>query len=325
MAHELTIREDGKVEMAFRVGGEFPWHFKETNPAQVPADATVEEWVHAAGMEWTVERAAVNFSPRGAEMREYTGKEVLYRSDTNAPLGVVTPDYNIINPRECIEFFTDLVQSVGLVLDTAGTLFGGRRFWALAKVDEQCMIGDLDKHKGFLLLTSSADGLRATEARFTDVRVVCANTLAYSEKDCAGQVRITHRTEWNPDEVKRQLGVAPASFTTFMMNMRRLADVRLTDEQAQEHVKIILGKEEAERGKEGKTFPRVMDLFRGLAMGADLPGVAGTAYGLLNAFTEALDHKSRAINDSRRMESAMMGVGARTKVAFRDQLLELVA
>ena len=325
MSHEITIREDGKAEMAFRAGTDFPWHFSDTNPAQVPVDATIAQWVEAAGMEWTVEAARVQFEAGGA-LREYDDRVVLHRSDTLAPLGVVSDDYNIIQPAECIGFFDDLVQSVGMTLDTAGTLFGGRRFWALAKIGEDCIIDNRDPIKGYLLLTSSADGLRATQARFTSVRVVCQNTLSLSEsKDGKSEIKITHRSQWNPEGVKKQLGVAPKTFDQFMTNMRRLADYRLDDDQAQFQVKKLLGKEAMEEGKPGKTFTRVMDLFRGIATGANEPGFAGTAWGLLNSTTEALDHGSRAKSDSHRLYSALMGPGEKTKSKMRDQLLALVS
>ena len=46
MAHELTQREDGFVEMAFV--GETPWHGLGQSIAQ---DASIEEWQKSAGMD----------------------------------------------------------------------------------------------------------------------------------------------------------------------------------------------------------------------------------------------------------------------------------
>jgi phage/plasmid-like protein (TIGR03299 family) len=325
MSHELTIREDGKVEMAFREGTSFPWHFNETNPTQVPVTATTDEWVHAAGMEWTVERAPLRFTI-GKKTLPLTSKEALYRSDTHVPLGVVSPEYKIVQPRDTIEFFDDLIQVVGLKLDTAGTMFGGKRFWALAKIDEQALTRKTDVFKGYLLLTTSADGSTTTEARFTSVRVVCNNTLTMAMAGkSAGSVKMSHRSAWSPDRVKAALGIAPTTFNEFMASMRKLADHRLDDDAAQVQVKKTLGKVDKADGKEGVIFARTMDLFRGLATGADLPGVKGTAYGLLNAFTETLDHKSKAVSDSHRLNSALMGPGESMKIAFRDQLMELVS
>jgi hypothetical protein len=143
MSHELTIRENGSVEMAFRQGSQLPWHFRETSPQQVPPDASVEDWVVAAGMTWDVLSASVQYTADGA-LHAFDNRYVLHRSDTLAPLGIVSEDYCILQPREVITFFDDLVKTVGLQLDTAGTLFGGKRFWALAEIGEDCIIDNRD-------------------------------------------------------------------------------------------------------------------------------------------------------------------------------------
>jgi phage/plasmid-like protein (TIGR03299 family) len=325
MAHEITIREDGKAEMAFAEGTDFPWHFDETQPAIVPKDATIPQWIIAAGLDWQVEPALVNYQV-GDETFGMNDRYVLHRSDTKAPLGIVSGDYSIVQPGEVLGFFDSLVKGMGMKMETAGSLFGGRRFWALASVGELCLTRDVDPFKAYLLFSTSADGTRASEIRDTAIRVVCANTLRMSDsQDSEGQVKISHRTIFDAEDVKRRLGLAPVTFDAFMGKMRKLADHKVSDAEAREQVKIVLGKEKAEVNQEGKVFSRTMDLFRGLATGHDLPGVDGTAYGLLNAFTETLDHQSNAKSDSHRFANAMMGTGERTKAKFRDQLFTLVA
>jgi phage/plasmid-like protein (TIGR03299 family) len=324
MAHEITIREDGKAEMAFAAGSEQPWHFNDTNPTEVPANAGIAEWTVAAGMDWTVIPTAVQYEAGGL-LRTIEDRYVLHRSDTFAPLGIVSGDYAILHPGEVLGFFDSLVKSIGLTIETAGTLFGGKRFWALAKVGEQAVIDQKDIVKGYVLLSSSADGARATEARHTSVRVVCNNTLSLSDRiDSANQIKVSHRSLWDQEDVKRRLGLAPAEFGVFMDRMRKLAGVKVSDSEARDHVRKLLGKEDAEVNAEGKTFGKVMDLFRGLAVGNSLDGVDGTAFGLLNSVTEAVDHLSTARSDSHRFANALMGSGEKLKAKFRNQMFALV-
>jgi hypothetical protein len=58
---------------------------------------------------------------------------VLMRSDTEEALSVVSGDYQVVRPKEILEFYRDLVQQCGYSLETAGALNGGRKVWALAK------------------------------------------------------------------------------------------------------------------------------------------------------------------------------------------------
>lgn len=60
----------------------------------------------------------------------------VYRSDTKAPLSVVSSRYQVVQPREVLEFYRDLTQVSGYSLETAGVLKGGRKFWALARTGQ---------------------------------------------------------------------------------------------------------------------------------------------------------------------------------------------
>ena len=81
----------------------------------------------------------------------------LHRSDNDAPLGIVSSSYEIVQPNEAFDFFRDLIHSIGLEINTAGTLFGGKRYFVSAKIGEQALIQN-DNIRGYLLFTTSADG-----------------------------------------------------------------------------------------------------------------------------------------------------------------------
>jgi len=68
-----------------------------------------------------------------------------------------------------------------------------------------------------------------------------------------------------------------------------------------------------------------MELFRGAAVGSELPGVKGTAWGWLNSITEAVDHHARAKSDARKLDSILFGAGEKLKAKALGEALELVA
>jgi hypothetical protein len=59
-------------------------------------------------------------------------QKVLYRSDTKAPLSVVSSRYQVVQPAEILEFYKDLTEVGGFELETAGVLKDGKKLWALA-------------------------------------------------------------------------------------------------------------------------------------------------------------------------------------------------
>jgi len=315
MAHELTIREDGKVEMAYV--GEVPWHGMGTEMA---SDATIEEWRTGAGMDWNVESSRVVYRARGSEkVCVIDDSVVLHRSDNDAPLGIVSASYEIVQPAEVLEFFRDLVHSIGLELNSAGTLFGGKRYFASAKIGEQALL-DHDKISGYLLLTTSADGTLATRAKFTSVRTVCNNTLsmALGGRNTGGEVAIRHRSVFDASKAKEALGIAPATFATFMDSMRTLTTRRLSTDMAETLTGNLVKSDQ-------KASKRIMELFTGAATGYAEEGFKGTPWGWLNSVTEYVDHGRRAKSDSHRINNSLFGTGDDIKIAARDMALDYVA
>jgi len=105
-------------------------------------------------------------------------QKVLYRSDTKAALSVVSSRYQVVQPKEILEFYRDLTEVSGFELETAGVLKEGRKIWALAKTGQHATLKGNDTINGYLLLATACDGTLATTAQFTSIRVVCNNTLA---------------------------------------------------------------------------------------------------------------------------------------------------
>lgn len=321
MAHHLSLFANGQAEMAYQ--GEVPWHGL---GQRVTPGASLEQWLEQAHMQWQYDEGQVQFT--NGELRDYPDYKVLYRSDSNKPLSVVSNRYKVVQPKEVIEFFRSLVEREGFTIETLGSLKEGRRIWALANTNIENAVMGNDRIKAYLLLITSCDGSLATTAKFVSTRVVCWNTQAVALHGEEGAtVKVRHNTVFDPNAIKDKMGlVGSKAFDHFLGNMRSLAQVKVSDEDAKGLVESFLpvtaGGEKGVR--ESAAFQKIMGLFKGNAKGSDLPGVAGTAWGLLNAVTEYTDHHVRARATENRFESAMFGVGANLKATAEAALLELI-
>lgn len=339
MSHELSIRANGFVEFAYAQADGEAWHGL---GQAVPAGATIEQWQAASGMDYKIQRSKVRFATAhgqaGAEYIEVPDQHVLFRSDNKHPLGIVSAKYQVVQPKEVVEFFRDIAKVNGLELSAAGVIYEGKRYWATAKLGEASPVSVKDKIGGYLLISTSADGSLATEVRFTTIRVVCRNTLQMAREEAAA-IRITHRSKFDSVKIKKQLGLADDAWLNFRHTMTRLANVQIVDEQAREIVSslfrkvdtdaveqataaIVAAKNSAKTERDPAGYTKIMDLFRGQAIGSQLDGVRGTAYGLLNATTEYVDHHARAASVDNRFVSAQWGKGNDLKA---DMLAKLVA
>lgn len=315
MSHELTTRADGTVEFAYRADHGAPWH----GLGQVMGtDATIDQWRRDAGMDWKIGRSRVRYGDE-TNFRVIDDQHVLYRSDTKAPLGIVSKGYQIVQPGEVLEFFRDIVKVGGLELSAAGTIYGGKRFWATAKIGEASPVSVHDKIGGFLLLTSSADGSSATEARRTTVRAVCKNTVEMALRDAKAWVKVSHRSVFDPAQVKEFMGLNETAWAAFRHQCVQLANKPIHEEQAGDIVAQLLGN--GEKVRESAGFNKILALFNGDAMGSNFDGVRDTAWGLLNAITEYADHHVRARSDENRFASAQWGQGADLKSRALQTLL----
>lgn len=330
MAHELTMT-NGLAEMAYV--GEKPWHGL---GQQLERGASIEQWTESAGMAWKIGRSKVRFfgDREGTQQLTWDQHNVLFRSDSKAPLGIVSPKFKIVQPQHVMEFFRDLCDENGFTLETAGTLFGGRRFWALAHVGESAIITNpIDVVGGYLLLVTACDGTLATTARFTTICVVCNNTLSMALKGAAKrEVVVSHRSKFDAARVKDELGVAHGSFAAFIKDARQLASIPVTEPMAADLTTLLLLPESVEdlaceqaiKVQSSSVYKNILALFEGKGMGSRLSGREGTAWGWVNAVTEQVDHHARAASLDNRLDSAWFGRGDTLKTKAVELANQLV-
>ncbi|KQQ56701.1 hypothetical protein ASF66_20690 [Pseudomonas sp. Leaf129] len=322
MAHEVQ-------QMAYV--GETPWHGLGN---RLSPNQPLEIWQREAGMDWRIESSAVHFKSVGsgllAPIHTFPAQKVLYRSDTQEPLSVVSQRYQVVQPNEVLEFYRDLTEVSGYELETAGVLKGGRKFWALARTGQSVALKGGDEVGGYLLLATSCDGTLATTATPTTVRVVCNNTLALSLNGAISAIKVPHNTRFNPDLVKKQLGVAVSRWDEFMYEMRMLAERKVSSKEAERFFNQVLSVTSTDatasaRQTNRHAISKAHSLYDGRGKGAELASANGTAWGLLNAVTEFVDHEKRARSADYRIDSAWFGQGAMLKQRALHSALSLVA
>ena len=291
----------------------------------MPAGASVEEWQRQAGMDYTIKRGFVRYATErdqtAQQMQIVKDKVVLFRSDTLAPLGVVSDGYIVFQPGEVIEMFREWAKAGAVTIESAGVLFGGKRYFATAKLSEtMCLDGTRDKLVLYALFSTSADGSLASEIRLVTVRVVCNNTLRMA-MGSAALYRATHRTSFKVEEAKAVVEAANAEFGAFMQTARKLAAIKVERKLAEEMTLALFRKGQADADKvmESRGFLKVMSLFNGEAKGATLETARETAWGWLNGVTEYFDHHVRAQSEENRQAAALWGQGD----GMKQQALEI--
>lgn len=351
MAHMIDT-SNGRANMAYV--GASPWWNGDNGlfGARLQPGQSIDEWLIAAGMTYTVERSPVTYN--NGTVHTFEGKDVLWRSDTHAPLGIVSSGYKIVQPAECMEFFREFCEENQMSMETAGVLKGGAVYWALAKTGKTLVIGSQDKTEEYVLMSTSADGTRATDNRKTAIRVVCNNTLSLAnERGSKGAIKTRHNTTFDANAVKQKMGLAQSvdAWEQFSEQMHRLANKSVTQAEATEFFSELL-RPAASRAKprqelKAQSFVELLQApvgaaeafaetdkasperaIRGLSdlmeSYANAPGaVPGTAYGMLQGVTHYVDHVRGSNNADKRLTSAWFGQGDTLKSKALDALLAM--
>jgi len=286
--------------------GQKPWHDFGTQLTQGADKAT---WRREAGLEYEVRRAVVQY--QNGQLHQFTGQNVLYCSDDGRALSVVSDDYREIQPAECLDFFDGVAQELGCEIETAGTLSGRKKIWALAKTGENARIaGTDDVIKGYILFATSYDKSMSTVAMHTSVRVVCQNTLALATQ-ASGGVRVPHSTKFDAHAARVKLGLVQDVWKGFEEDCNRLHEykVQKASEAASFYARVLYGDEadtEQLLKDRDRNLVAVMETFR------RAKGQEPTAWGLVNGATAYVDHVKGRTRETA-LNAAWFGEGAQMK------------
>lgn len=312
MSHEIEMI-DGKAQMAY--AGDVPWHGL---GVKVLPDLTPEQMLSAAGLNWEVEKIPAFAKINGKNVK--IEREVLLRKNDSKILDIVTPDWNPVQNAEAFDFFNDYVMAGDMEMHTAGSLKGGQIVWGLAKVKESFELFKGDKIDSYLLFSNFHRYGFSTDVRFTPIRVVCNNTLSLSlSSKVERMVKISHRKQFNADNVKDMLGIAKDKLKQYKEMATFLGSKKAKNEDIVTYFKRIfpvLGSSEKEMSRNANLALDVLD---------NQPGAEfarGTWWQPYNAVTYITDHLAGRSADTR-LTSAWYGANKNLKLKALETAVEM--
>lgn len=296
MAHEVET-------MAY--AGAVPWHGL---GKRVHHDLTPDQMLEEAGLNWkvfkqpTYYKIPAGFDPANNqpifEERLSTDMALVRDSDFRQ-LDTVSGPWEPVQNEEAAAFFHEFVMAGKMEMHTAGSLQSGRKVWFLAKTKEAFELFKKDLIEQYLLFTNHHQYGYATDIRETDVRVVCANTLAQALGGKKGDLNISvsHRNKFDPEKVKETLGLSKKTFEAYKEKAEFISTRRFTDETLEEYFDTVF----PSMAENGKAFLS-RNATRALEVVDTQPGAElgeGTWWQAFNAVTYTTDHLFGRSQDSR--------------------------
>jgi phage/plasmid-like protein (TIGR03299 family) len=288
------------VESMFSVR-QMPWHREGIVLQDYPGD-----WEQArtlAGLDWdpvtTEVYAITGIDPDGYEVYEpIEGWKSITRSDTGAVLSLNKDTYTIIDHGEIGEIVEAVLAQPGVKWETAGVLDGGRAVWCLALLDEPITLpGDDSPTLPYLAITNRHDGTAACALRATAVRIVCANTFRAAELEgerTGATFSFIHKTGWRTriEEARKAVTGARAEMARYSGLARDLLDIPITPAQRELFITEFIPKppDGLITDRVARNVDEARAALRMIFESKTTEQVAHTAYGLVQAAGEYLDH-----------------------------------
>jgi len=285
---------------------------------------SIDEALDKSGLGWGVRTAPVlvehrpackdDFGrERPAEVERAESYKATLRSDTGDLLGIVGSDYEPLDNRDAFRFLDELIGSQ-LHFETAGSLWGGRRVWVLARLPEWVEVGG-DQTGTYVYVANAHDGSMAVTAAVTPIRIVCANTLGYALSRSEGadaqrtfRFRHTGGLHARLHEARRVMQITMDYAEQFRRLGDHLALEPITERALRTRVLDRLfaapdgiGDRAARNREEAKLA--VLAIFRGQGAAGDTRGAApGSKWCAANAIAEYADFGRRYTRRSHQMQ-----------------------
>jgi phage/plasmid-like protein (TIGR03299 family) len=288
------------VESMFSVR-QMPWHREGTVLDGYPGDWDTAR--RLAGLDWdpvaTQVYALADLNADGTGHYEpVEGWKAITRSDTGTVLSVNRDSYTVIGHGEMGEIIEAVLAQPNVRWETAGVLDGGRAVWCLALLDEPVELpGDDSPTLPYLAITNRHDGTAACALRATAVRIVCANTFRAAELEgerTGATFSFIHRSSWRAriEEARKAVTGARAEMARYTELAQELLGIPVTARQRELFITEFIPMPPAGlvTDRVARNVEEARAAVRAILASKTTEQVADTAYGLVQAAGEYLDH-----------------------------------
>lgn len=215
---------------------ERPWHGLGTVVENAPS---IKEAIKLAGLDWNVQLRPLCTNEN--ESIAITSHQAVVKEGTTNVLGIVGNQYKPLQNSEAFEFFEPFIDNDMATLETAGSLFNGKKVFILAKIN--CGFSDVaqdDFIENFVLLSNSHDGSQAIRVGFTPIRVVCNNTLSSAiSSDASKLIRVRHmgNVVSNLEDLRETMDLVNKQFLATVEQYRELTKKDINSNDLRKYIK----------------------------------------------------------------------------------------
>lgn len=291
-----------------------------------------DEWAKKARLDWEIKESDVAYTTDGKKVSLFPGRRVFFRSDTEDPLAIVGAKFKAVQPKDILDFYGEIADRYGFKLAVAGEIAMGKKIWAMAETPHSFSLTKGDELKGGLFVMTGCDGSLSTQGFFTSFRLWCLNQLPvidrHARKGRKLQVfKCTHGSAFSSKRVEHDLELMAENWDSLKKAAGALSDKNVTEKQAVDFFQkvfmavpegeVLMSVGEIEDLKDNVTIKRLLTTYR---KGEGQQSIHGTAWGVVNAVTNYLDHGQKSKDPAVRIRKGWID-GAKKKTTVMESAL----
>ena len=286
--------------------------------------------LEAAKLDWKVQHTPLHTSvltDHGVTNVELDKKVATTRVNfdgTASVLGITSPTYSIVQNSEIVDIVDSVMYESGAIYEAAGELRGGKKIFMAAKLPNtlDLTISGIDPIDTFLIASNTHDGTDSLRFEIKYLRLICKNGMTRWTNASSIAFRHSARMSVKIDDVRETLGLVLKSTEEFNLLSSSLMDKKVANSDFWTIVKDLLPVEEYMTDRQVNNVEERRGALLGIWNGSTQENIKGTAWGIVNAFTEfeQWTRTTRSADDFAAGERFMMNQGN----DLSDRVLEMV-
>ena len=257
----------------------------------------MEQVLRKSGLDYTVEKREVYFDGRQniacMSINEIPNRFVTVRKTDNHPYDVVSDKFEIIQNRDAFDFVNYMGDE--LTFEKAGETQSGM-VYIIGKLPEVSILGDA--FTPYVLFRNGFNGKTKITAAISPLRIVCQNQFNFAFKNTANAITIRHvrNAEAKLEEARETLRMTADYMEQLTLMAERFAAMKISGPQMDRVVKYLfpIPEDTSINPFKRKNLEDQRAAFIAAHEQEDNRNFRGTAWGLVNAYTDFITHKEPA-------------------------------
>ena len=240
-----------------------------------------------AGLDYAVEGLPVSYDYNGKSV-EIPDVMTTVRLTDGHSYGVVSKSYGIVQNTDAFDFVNYIDAPIEFV--KGGETKGGM-VYVISKLADVDILGDA--FTPYVLFRNSFNGAYALDACICPLRIVCQNQFNISFKETGNTIHLKHSK--NIADKMREAQIVLANTVNYLDTLKKRAEMfagmKVGTADLNGILNILFPMKENMTERQKETIMRKILAFRSAYDADDNRAFRGTAWGIVNAYTDFLTHE----------------------------------